>query len=125
MLFLAKQPQLAKYVALLCSGAVLLGSLVMLAGYDLSTTDYQFWQDTEWFPAFGVSFTVGLDSLAMFFGGTLFLGCNRTRAVLLRPAIAAGNRCVGCFFGVGFLPVLYILGNCFNPNVLPDRHLGR
>lgn len=65
MLFLAKQPQLAKYVALLCSGAVLLGSLVMLAGYDLSTTDYQFWQDTEWFPAFGVSFTVGLDSLSL------------------------------------------------------------
>ncbi len=65
MLFLNKQPQLAKYVALLCSGAVLLGSLVLLAGYDLTASDYQFWQSSEWFPAFGVSFTVGLDSLSL------------------------------------------------------------
>ena len=65
LLFLQKQPQLAKYVAIACTGAVFLGSLFMLAGYEIGAEGYQFLQDTEWFPAFGVSFAVGLDSLSL------------------------------------------------------------
>lgn len=65
LFFLGKQPQLAKYVALVCTGAALLGSLFMLAGFDPTLGDYQFVQDSVWFPAFGVSFAVGLDSLSL------------------------------------------------------------
>ncbi len=65
LFFLGRQPQLAKYVALACTGAALLGSLIMLADYDTTLSGYQFVQDSVWFPAFGVSFAVGLDSLSL------------------------------------------------------------
>ncbi len=118
MLFLAKQPQLAKYVALLCSGAVLLGSLVMLAGYDLATTDYQFWQDTEWFPAFGVSFTVGLDSLSL----PLFMLTTLLCFLVVLYSWDVTER-APFYYGLLLLLETGVLG--VNPNVLPDRHLGR
>lgn len=65
MLALEKRPELAKWLALAVSGAVLAGSLVLLGQYDINMSGYQLVQDSPWFPAFGVSFTVGLDSLSL------------------------------------------------------------
>ncbi len=65
LLLLRSQPQLSKYVAIICTGAVFIGSLVMLSGYEAAADGYQFLQETKWFPAFGVSFAVGLDSLSL------------------------------------------------------------
>lgn len=65
ILALHKQPAVAKYIALAASLAVLIGSGFVLAGFDPSVADFQFAQISEWFPAFGVSFAVGLDSLSL------------------------------------------------------------
>jgi NADH-quinone oxidoreductase subunit M len=65
IMVLQKSPQLAKFIALFSSLLVFVGSVVMLTGYDPTMADYQFAQVSEWFPAFGVSFAVGLDSLSL------------------------------------------------------------
>ena len=61
----AKRPDMAKYIALLASGLVLLGAVYMLGQFDPSVSGYQFEQISPWFPAFCVSFAVGLDSLSL------------------------------------------------------------
>jgi NADH-quinone oxidoreductase subunit M len=62
---LQRSPQFAKFIALGASLLVFIGSVVMLTQYDPSVADFQFAQVSEWFPAFGVSYSVGLDSLSL------------------------------------------------------------
>ncbi len=59
------KPQAAKYIALVVSGLVFAGSLYVWSLFDPGELGYQFEQVTEWFPAFSVSFAVGLDSLSL------------------------------------------------------------
>lgn len=65
ILALHKMPGMAKYIAVASSLLTFVGSMVMLADYDKAAGGFQFAQLTEWFPAFGVSFAVGLDSLSL------------------------------------------------------------
>lgn len=62
---LRKMPYLAKHIATAISLLVLLGAVYIVQAFDPALADYQFAQVTEWFPALGVSFAVGLDSLSM------------------------------------------------------------
>lgn len=71
---LRKMPYLAKHVAAAVSLLVLLGTAYIVQAFYLDQS-YQFCQVTEWFPALGVSFAVGLDSLSLpLFALTALLG---------------------------------------------------
>lgn len=75
ILALSRLPYLAKHIAAAASLLVLLGAVYIVGLFDMSAADYQFVQINEWFPAFGVSFAVGLDSLSLpLFALTALLG---------------------------------------------------
>ena len=75
ILALNRMPYLAKHIAAAASLLVLLGVAYLIGVFDVTQADYQFAQVTEWFPAFGVSFAVGLDSLSLpLFALTALLG---------------------------------------------------
>lgn len=65
ILLLNKKPGTARYIAVAASFATFAGSLVLLADYDKAAEGFQFVQFSEWFPAFGVTFALGLDSLSL------------------------------------------------------------
>lgn len=60
-----RMPYLARHIAAAATLLVLLGAAYITGMYNSSVADYQFAQVTEWFPAFGVSYAVGLDSLSL------------------------------------------------------------
>lgn len=67
-------PYLAKHVAAASSLLVLLGTVFIVQSFNTDGA-YQFLQVWEWFPALGVNFAVGLDSLSLpLFALTALLG---------------------------------------------------
>ncbi len=66
LIFLSrKAPQYSKYIALIASVLTLGLSLYAWGQYDMAAAGFQLGQTNEWFPAFGVSFAVGLDGLSL------------------------------------------------------------
>ena len=63
--FTRKMPQSSKYIALIASVITLGLSLYAWGIYDVNGPAFQLGQTNEWFPAFGVSFAVGLDGLSL------------------------------------------------------------
>lgn len=71
---LRKMPYLAKHIAAATTLLVLLGAVYIVQAFHTDGS-YQFLQVTEWFPALGVNFAVGLDSLSLpLFALTALLG---------------------------------------------------
>lgn len=71
---LQKMPYLAKHIAAATSLLVLLGTVYLIGLYNTDGS-YQFVQSVGWFPALGVNFAVGLDSLSLpLFALTALLG---------------------------------------------------
>ncbi|WP_283261004.1 NADH-quinone oxidoreductase subunit M [Rhodococcus sp. IEGM 1379] len=61
----ARSHQLAKYVALAMSLAVLVIAVVLGSKYDRGGEQFQFVERHSWIPAFGTSYTLGLDGIAL------------------------------------------------------------
>jgi NADH-quinone oxidoreductase subunit M len=59
------QRTLAKWLALLISIAVLAVTLVVAVGFKPGGDQYQFVESHQWIPAFGATYTVGLDGIAL------------------------------------------------------------
>ncbi|NMM85859.1 NADH-quinone oxidoreductase subunit M [Rhodococcus sp. SRB_17] len=61
----ARSHQLAKYVALAMSLAVLVIAVVLGSKFDRGGEQFQFVERHSWIPAFGTSYTLGLDGIAL------------------------------------------------------------
>jgi len=62
----ARRPALAKQVALLVSLLVLAGTVVMALGFQAKApAPFQFTERHSWIPAFGVSYSLGVDGIAL------------------------------------------------------------
>lgn len=61
----ARRPGLVRAVALGTSLAVLAVTLVVAAGFDPSGEQYQFVESHSWIPAFGASYALGVDGIAV------------------------------------------------------------
>jgi NADH-quinone oxidoreductase subunit M len=59
------RPNVARYTALGFALVAWAISLVMLAGFVASNHDFQFMDVTDWIPAFGIQYKVGVDGLSM------------------------------------------------------------
>lgn len=59
------QPLLAKQVALGISLATFALSLVVMLGFDVGGDTYQYTESTEWIPAFGVHWSLGVDGIGL------------------------------------------------------------
>jgi NADH-quinone oxidoreductase subunit M len=59
------QRRLTKWVGLVASMAVLSVVAVLVAGFDADGTQYQLVESHPWIPAFGSSYTVGVDGIAL------------------------------------------------------------
>jgi NADH-quinone oxidoreductase subunit M len=57
----------ARHVALWTSSAVFLLSLLLWAGFDNSTADFQFVEQYQWMPDFNIAFHVGVDGISVLF----------------------------------------------------------
>lgn len=57
----------ARVIALVTSCAVAVLSILMLLQFDKSSVDFQFVEKHEWFPAFGISYHLGVDGISLFF----------------------------------------------------------
>lgn len=61
----ARQPQLAKWTGLVVSLAALAAAIVVAVGFDTGGEIYQFVESHPWIPAFGTSYTLGVDGIAV------------------------------------------------------------
>ena len=59
------QRRLTKWVGLVASMAVLVVVAVLVAGFDTAGKQYQLVESHPWIPAFGSSYTVGVDGIAL------------------------------------------------------------
>lgn len=57
----------ARRTALFTSTFVFFLSLLMLFGFDVSNPDFQFVETRTWMPAFGFTYTLGVDGISLFF----------------------------------------------------------
>jgi len=57
----------ARHVALWTSSAVFLLSLLLWAGFDNSTADFQFVEQVRWMPDFNIAYHVGVDGISVLF----------------------------------------------------------
>jgi NADH-quinone oxidoreductase subunit M len=57
----------ARHVALWTSSAVFLLSLMLWAGFDNTTADFQFVEQWKWMPAFNIAYHVGVDGISVLF----------------------------------------------------------
>lgn len=57
----------SKWTALWTSGAVFILSIFILLAFDKDNADFQFVEKVEWLPSLGVSYTLGLDGISLFF----------------------------------------------------------
>ncbi|MGH6660077.1 MAG: complex I subunit 4 family protein, partial [Rhodospirillales bacterium] len=57
----------ARYVALWTSMINFLLSLFVWVNFDSSTAKFQFVEESQWMPAFGINYKVGVDGISMFF----------------------------------------------------------
>jgi NADH-quinone oxidoreductase subunit M len=65
MLLPPSQRALAKWLGLIVSLAVLAVAVVLAVSFDASGPRYQFVESHQWIPAFGTSYTLGLDGIAL------------------------------------------------------------
>jgi len=59
--------QNCRYAALWVSLATLILSIIIWIGFDTSTADFQFVEQYEWLPAYGITYHMGVDGISMFF----------------------------------------------------------
>ncbi|MBC8267569.1 MAG: NADH-quinone oxidoreductase subunit M [Rhodospirillaceae bacterium] len=57
----------ARHVAIWTSSAVFLLSLMLWAGFDNTTADFQFVEQWQWMPAFNIAYHVGVDGISVLF----------------------------------------------------------
>lgn len=67
VIWLFRDPQKARSVALWTSATGLLLSLWMLAGFDLHTADLQFVESHAWIPTLNIHYQVGVDGISILF----------------------------------------------------------
>lgn len=90
---------LMRLVALLTSVATFALSLVLLSRFDSSSASYQFTEQVDWIPAFGISYYLGIDGIS------LFLVLLTT---FLMPIVMIASRSVG-FKLRGYLASMLVL----------------
>ncbi|MGB1077619.1 MAG: NADH-quinone oxidoreductase subunit M [Bdellovibrionales bacterium] len=57
----------ARNTALFTSGFVFILSIMLLLGFDVNDPGFQFVEKREWMPALGLSYTLGVDGISLFF----------------------------------------------------------
>ncbi len=57
----------AKAVALMTSLATLVASCLLYAGFDISSSEFQFVETYEWLPGFHIAYRVGIDGISLLF----------------------------------------------------------
>src|SRR5215813_497472 len=57
----------ARWIALWTSLVTLVLSLFIWAGFDSSTSDFQFVETAEWVPTFSITYHMGIDGISLFF----------------------------------------------------------
>ncbi len=57
----------ARYVALFASSITFIVSLGLWVGFDRGTADFQFVEQVDWIPAFGVTYHMGVDGISVLF----------------------------------------------------------
>lgn len=66
ILFLPQnQEKLPRQIALAASGVTMILSFIAYFGYDTARAGYQFVEQMEWVPAFGISYALGVDGLSV------------------------------------------------------------
>lgn len=58
-------PSLYGWIALIVSFLTMIVSIFMLAGFDNSTIAYQFQENIEWIPQFGLNYHIGIDGISI------------------------------------------------------------
>ena len=110
-------------------------TLLLWSRFDPASADFQFVERHAWIPAFGISYSVGVDGISLlllvltgFLTPLALLGSwesvhKKTRAFcIVRPA--ARERDDRRLRLARSVPVLRVLGRDADPDVLPHRHLG-
>ena len=60
-------PENARYMALWTSIITFVVSLYLWIGFDRGTSDFQFVEQVEWIPAYGISYKMGVDGISVLF----------------------------------------------------------
>ncbi|HEY7291994.1 MAG TPA: NADH-quinone oxidoreductase subunit M [Vicinamibacterales bacterium] len=66
LLFVRDDERLARNIALVVSLLVFAETLLLWSRFSIGTADFQFVEHHAWMPAFGVSYTIGVDGISLF-----------------------------------------------------------